>query len=374
MAAGRMMMTPLVGFCLVALVAAVTPGQPARAQQAVQQDAPGVIVAPARVTEFADRIEALGTTRANETVRLSTSVTGKIREINFDDGQEVAAGDILVVLDIAEEEAQLKAAQAVLAERRLAFDRSRQLERQQYATTAQLEERRAAMQEAEAQIEAIKARIADRTIRAPFSGLVGLRDISVGALVAPGDLITTLDDLSVIKLDFTVPATYLRVLRPGLPVVAKASAFADEPFSGELRSVGTQVDPVTRAVVARALVPNPDGVLRPGLLMTVELFKNPRQALVIPEGALIPRGRSNAVLVVEDSGKAVRREVEIGARRPGEVEILSGLGEGEYVITHGTMSVRHGQGVTIMAIQEHEQPLREMLSRVDERLNGGDAF
>jgi membrane fusion protein, multidrug efflux system len=230
------------------------------------------------------------------------------------------------------------------------------------------------MQEAEAQIEAIKARIADRTIRAPFSGLVGLRDISVGALVAPGDLITTLDDLSVIKLDFTVPATYLRVLRPGLPVVAKASAFANEPFSGELRSVGTQVDPVSRSVVARALVPNPDGVLRPGLLMTVELFKNPRQALVIPEGALIPRGRSNAVLVVDDGGTAVRREVTIGTRRPGEVEILSGLGEGEHVITHGTMSVRHGQAVTIMAIQEHEQPLREMLSRVDERVNGGEAF
>lgn len=358
-------MTALVAALLAALVTAAAPGQPAHAQESAQEEARGVIAAPARFAEFADRIQALGTTRANETVRLSTSVTGKIREINFDDGQEVAAGDILVVLDIAEEEAQLKAAQAVLAERRLAFDRSRRLEREQYATTAQLEERRAAMQEAEAQIEAIKARIADRTIRAPFSGLVGLRDISVGALVSPGDLITTLDDLSVIKLDFTVPATYLRVLRPGLPVVAKASAFANEPFSGELRSVGTQVDPVTRSVVARALVPNPDGTLRPGLLMTVELLKNPRQALVIPEGALIPQGRSNAVLVVEDGGKAVRREVAIGARRPGEVEILTGLSEGENVITHGTMSVRPGQAVTIMAVQEHEQPLRDMLSQVE---------
>lgn len=359
-------MMVLVAAFLAALVAAAIPGPSARAQQAAEEEARGVIVAPARVAEFADRIEALGTTRANETVRLSTSVTGKIREINFDDGQQVAEGDILVVLDTAEEEAQLKAAQAVLAERRLAFDRSRRLESEQFATTAQLEERRAAMQEAEAQIEAIKARIADRTIRAPFSGLVGLRNISVGALVAPGDLITTLDDLSVIKLDFSIPATYLRILRPGLPVVAKASAFENEPFSGALRSVGTQVDPVSRSVVVRALVPNPDGTLRPGLLMTVELFKNPRQALVIPEGALIPRGQSNSVLVVDEAagGKAVRREVVIGARRLGEVEILNGLSEGEKVITHGTMSVRPGQAVTIMTVQEQEQPLRDMLSRV----------
>ena len=363
----RRMMAPLVAVLAAVVFAAVAPAYPARAQQAAEKEVTGVIVASARMAEFADRIEALGTTRANETVRLSTTVTGKIREINFDDGQEVAAGDVLVVFDTAEEEAQLKAAQAVLAERRLAFDRSRQLEREQYATTAQLEERRAAMQEAEAQIEAIKARIADRTIRAPFSGLVGLRNISVGALVAPGDLITTLDDLSVIKLDFTVAATYLPALRPGLPIVAKASAFENEPFSGELKSVGTQVDPVSRAVMARALVPNPDGILRPGLLMTVELFKNPRQALVVPEGALIPRGRSNTVLVVDEAagGKAVQREVVIGARRPGEVEILSGLSEGETVITHGTMSVRPGQAVTVMTVQqENEQPLRDMLSRV----------
>ena len=351
------------------LLAAVISATPARAQQSEKEKAVSVIVAPVRTADIVDRIEALGTTRANETVRVSAIVTGKVREINFDDGQEVAAGDVLVVLETAEEEAQLKAAQAVLAERRLAFDRSRQLERQQFATTAQLEERRAAVQESEAQIEAIKARIADRVIRAPFGGLVGLRNISIGALVAPGDLITTLDDLSLIKLDFSVPATYLRVLRPGLQVIAKTTALADEPFSGEVKSVDTQVDPVTRSVVARALVPNPERMLRPGLLMTVELIKNPRQALVIPEGALIPRGQDNVVLVV-DGGKAVRREVVIGTRRPGEVEIVSGLNEGEYVITHGTLTVRPGQSVTIMTVQEQGQPLRETLSRAGARAGG----
>lgn len=347
---------------LVALVAAVAPAQRAQGEQPVPEEARPVIVAPARVAELTDRIEALGTTRANETVRLSTSVTGIIREINFNDGQEVAAGDVLVVLEKSEEEARLKAAQAVLAERRYAFERARQLERERIATTAQLEERRAAMQEAEAEIEAIQARIADRTIRAPFTGLVGLRDISVGALVAPGDLITTLDDLRVIKLDFSVPATYLQTLRVGLPIVAKASAFADQSFSGELASIDTRVDSVTRSVVARALVPNPERTLRPGLLMTVELLKNPRQAVVVPEAALIPRGRSNTVLVVDDEDRAVQREVTIGTRRLGEVEILSGLSEGEQVITHGTMSVRPGEPVNVMTVQQQEQPLRDMLT------------
>jgi membrane fusion protein (multidrug efflux system) len=365
MRAGRMM----AAFFAVFLMAAAILATPARAQQSEEEKPQSVIVAPVRIAEVVDRIEALGTTRANETVRVTATVTGKIREINFDDGQEVAAGDVLVVLETAEEEAQLKAAEAVLAERRLAFDRSRQLERQQFATTAQLEERRAAVQESEAQIEEIKARIADRVIRAPFGGLVGLRNISLGALVAPGDLITTLDDLSLIKLDFSVPATYLRVLRPGLQVIAKTDALADEPFSGELRSVDTQVDPVSRSVVARALLPNPERMLRPGLLMTVELLKNPRQALVIPEAALIPRGRNNAVLVV-DGGKAVRREVEIGTRRPGEVEIVSGLSEGEHVITHGTLTVRPGQSVTIMTVQEQGEPLRKVLTRAGTRAEG----
>ncbi len=347
---------------VVALVATAALGEGAYGEQIVQEEARPVIVASARVAEFTDRIDALGTTRANETVRLSTSVTGIVREINFNDGEEVAAGDVLVVLEKSEEEAQLKAAQAILVERRLAYERIRRLEREQVATTAQLEERRAAMQEAEAEIEAIKARIADRTVRAPFSGLVGLRDISVGALVAPGDMITTLDDLSVIKLDFAVPATYLGTLRAGLPVVAKAAAFPAKTFSGELASVATQVDPVSRSVVARALVPNPERSLRPGLLMTVELLKNQRQALVIPEAALIPRGRSNAVLLVDDEGRAVHREVVIGKRRLGEVEILSGLSEGEKVITHGTLTVRPGQAVNVMTVQQQGQPLRDMLS------------
>ncbi len=341
---------------LVSMVA-----HPVAAQKAGPRQAPPVVVAPARIVDFVNRVEALGTTRADETVRITTNVTEKVREVRFEDGQTVAAGDILVVLEKAEEEADLKAAEAILTARRLALGRSRRLESQQFSTTAQLEERQAAVHETEARIESIKARIADRVIRAPFEGVVGLRDISVGTLIEPGDIITTLDDLRVIKIDFSVPATYLATLRPGLQIVARTTAFGNRAFSGEVRSVNTQVDPVTRSVVARAVLPNSDGVLKPGLLVTVELLKNPRRALVVPEEALIPRGRKNFLLVVDEAAgnKVVNREIEIGARRPGEVEIVSGLSEGEKVVTHGTLTVRPGQQVTIMAVETADQPSRK---------------
>jgi len=313
-----------------------------------------VVVAVARSADFVDRVEALGTTRANETVRVTANVTEKVAAIHFDDGQQIEAGALLVTLEKAEEEADLKAAEAILAERRLAFERAQQLESRQFTSVATLDERRAAVRESEAALGAIRARIEDRIIRAPFAGVIGLRNISVGALVEPGDLITTLDDLSVIKVDFAVPATYLAALKPGLPIVAKTPAFGTAAFEGEVRSIATQVDPVTRSIMVRALLPNSDGLLRPGLLMSIELLKNPRRAILVPEEALVPQGSQSFVFVVDEANDntVVRREVAVGARRPGEVEILEGLSEGEKVITQGTLLVRPGQRVTILAVVE----------------------
>ena len=332
------------------------------AQGQSQGEATPVIVAPAQRGEMVDRINALGTTRANESVRVTASVTETVQELRFDDGQAVEAGEVLVVLNKAEEEADLRAAEAILAERRLAFERAQELESRRFTATAQLDERRAALLEAEAAIEAVRARIANRIIRAPFGGVVGLRDISLGALVAPGDLITTLDDVSVIKLDFSVPAVFLPALRPGLPIVATASAFGGQAFTGEIGSIGSRVDPTTRSIMARALIPNPEGILKPGLLMTVELLKNARQAIIIPEEALIPRGRQTQVLVVDpETSTAESRDVEVGARRPGAVEILAGLEEGELVVTHGTQRVAPGQTVTITAVESGSEPLSQLL-------------
>jgi len=333
------------GLCLILAVLAL-PGLSA-AQGAGPEDPKVVFVAPARIDEFVDRIEALGTTRANESVDVTANITEKVIEIRFDDGQTVTAGDVLVVLDSAEERADLQSAEAVLAEKRLAFERAQELESRKFAATAQLDERRAALRQAEADIAMIRSRIADRVIRAPFGGVVGLRDVSVGALIEPGDRITTLDDTSIVKLDFSVPSSYLAALKRGLPIIARSASFPGRVFEGEVKSIDSRIDPVTRSVIARATLANDDGALRPGLLMTVEMLKTPRRAVVVPESALVSRGRTHLVYVVDETGGNVvaGREVEIGARRPGEVEIVGGLSPGEMVIVQGGFRVRPGQEV-----------------------------
>lgn len=333
---------------LVALATSICISAPALAEEPFQN----VIVAPATMDRFADRIEALGTSFSNESVIIAANVTDKVTEILFEDGQQVKKGDLLVAMRRDEQKAALAAAEAVLAERKTAYERARTLESRQYTTTAQLQERQAALFEAEALRDAAKARLDDREIRAPFNGVVGLRNISIGALVTPGERITTLDDLDTIKLDFTVPAVYLASIQPGLEIIARTTALPGREFRGEMSSVSSRVDPVTRSVTARALIDNKDHALRPGLLMTVQLMTNPRMTIVIPEEALVPSGTDNFVFVVKGE-RAERREVKIGVRRSGEVEILAGLAEGDLIVTHGTMRLRDGQKVKV--IEEQRQ-------------------
>lgn len=329
-----------------------------------QQPTP-VIVVEARVDRFVDRVEALGTLRANESVDLTANVTETVTAIRFEDGGRVKAGDVLVEMTSAEEHALLEEAQAAAAEAKRQYDRVRTGLRSGAVSKAVVDQRRRESETAAARLRAIQSRLADRLVMAPFDGVVGLRNISVGALIEPGDLITTLDDDSVMKLDFTVPATFLETMKPGIPIVARAPAFEGKTFEGEVTSVGTRIDPATRSVTARAVLSNPDRILKPGLLMSVELLKNPRDVMVIAEETLIPTGRENHVLVVDRSGDAPvarRRKVTVGARRPGEVEILDGLSAGELVISHGTLRARDGQAVRIVSVDSGDQPLSGLLN------------
>jgi membrane fusion protein (multidrug efflux system) len=314
-----------------------------------------VIVAPVVSEEISDRVEALGTARANESVNITSNVTEKIREIHFEDGQQVKTGDVLVILDQAEEKANLKQAEAVRGERKLALDRLLQLEERKLAPTDEIDRTRLELEQAEASISAIKTRISDRVIRAPFDGVVGLRNISAGALVEIGDLIATLDDTSQIKLDFSVPAMFLAELKPGLKIKARATALDNRVYQGDVKSIDSRVDPVTRSVQVRALLPNPDGSIIPGILMQVDLLRNTRHALVIPEAALLPMANKQYVMVrINKDGKdtVAKREVEIGIRLPGYVEILSGLTAGEYVVTHGNSKVRPGDSLDVLAVDD----------------------
>jgi len=311
---------------------------------------PQVVAAEVRRDVFVDRVEALGTLRANEMVVLTANATELVTGIHFDDGQRVQAGEVLVEMSSDEERALLAEARAAAEEARSQYERVRPLAAQGTAAKSQYDERRREWETARARVVAVESRLADRTIRAPFAGVVGLRNLSVGALVRPGDPITTLDDDSVMKLEFSVPATYLETLRPGLAIVAKARAYGSREFRGELRSVDSRVDPVTRSIVARAEIPNSDRVLRPGMLMTVVLLKDPREALVVPESAIVSLGRKSYVFRIDiAAGNEVeRREIAVGARRAGEAEVLAGLAAGDRIVTHGTQRVREGQVVQIV--------------------------
>jgi membrane fusion protein (multidrug efflux system) len=333
---------------------------------AVGQQAVPVIITEVQRDRFVDRVEALGTLRANETVDLTATVSEVVTAIHFEDGQRVAEGDILVEMTNQEEHALLEEALSTAAEAKKQYDRVRPLAQRGAASTSLLDQRRREYETARARLRAIESRLSDRLILAPFAGVVGLRNISVGTFIEPGDVITTLDDDSLMKLDFAVPAIHLATLVPGLRIEARSVAFADQPFEGRLSGVNSRIDPVTRSIAVRAILPNPERLLKPGLLMTVEMLKNPRDVLVIPEEALIPIGQRHDVFVVEPSAVppiAHRRQVTIGARRPGEVEIKEGLEAGEFVVIHGALRVRPDQPVAITAVAKGDESLDALLPK-----------
>ena len=222
--------------------------------QAADPPAPGVIVAPVRLVEFSDRIEALGTLAANESVELTATVTETISAIHFDDGDRVEKDQVLVEMTNQEEHAQLEEASATVNEAYRQYQRIKPLANEGTAAKSLLDERKREWETARARLAGIESLLADRLIKAPFEGVVGLRDLSVGALVQPGDLITTLDDDRVMKLEFLVSAAYLDALRPGLEVMASSRAFTGRSFSGSIKSVDSRIDPVTRSIRVLSLI------------------------------------------------------------------------------------------------------------------------
>lgn len=333
---------------------------------AIAQQAAPVIVFSAATDRFVDRVEALGTLRANETIELTATVSETVTAVHFKDGQRVKAGSILVEMTSEEEHALIEEERSTLSEAKTQYERLKPLVKRGAASISLLDQRRREYETAKARLRAIESKLKDRLIMAPFTGVVGFRDVSVGALIEPGDVITTLDDDSVMKLDFSVPSIHLASLRTGLSIEALSPALAGRKFAGTVSSISSRIDPITRTMVVRAILPNPERLLKPGLLMRVELLKNPRDVVVIPEEALIPSGQENHVLIVDRSIEptiAQRRRVTIGARRPGQVEILAGLKAGEFVVVHGTQRARPGQPVTVIAVDKGTEPLANLLNQ-----------
>lgn len=305
-----------------------------------------VLVEQAKLDVVADKLEALGTVRANEIVTLSSKVTERIESIHFEDGELVEAGELLVQLRDAEQRAELAQAEAMLKERRRQLERVRSVGDSGAVSQSVLDEELTRYDSAKAQVELYESRIADRRIEAPFSGKLGLRRVSPGELVSPGTELVTLSDLTPVKVDFTAPERYVGKLQAGLRVRATSVAYPGRVFEGEIQTVSPVVDPISRAAQARAILPNKDQSLRPGMLLQVTITLGQRESLTVSESALNPVGSRQYVFVVNDQQIAQRREVKVGQRREGRVEITEGLEPGELIITHGYRA-REGVPVNI---------------------------
>jgi membrane fusion protein (multidrug efflux system) len=307
----------------------------------------GVVVAPARMERLAVELEALGTAHANESVDIASKVSNLVVAVHFAEGQKVRRGELLVELDGEQARADVAIAEAALKESRSQYDRSRELYSTKVLSESQLDQIEATLKANEARVAGARSRLGDLQIRAPFAGRVGLRRISVGSLVGPGTIITTLDDTDTIKLDFTVPEAFLAAVTPGLVIAARSVSYPDQVFAGKVASVDSRVDPSTRSITVRALVPNPAGLLKPGMFLNVRLARDATDALVVPEQALVPEQGDMFVFVVKDD-TAEKRLVRIGQRRVGDVQIMQGILAGDLVVTEGTQKLRDGARVQVL--------------------------
>ncbi|MDO1560165.1 efflux RND transporter periplasmic adaptor subunit [Brevundimonas sp. 2R-24] len=300
--------------------------------------------------EFRDRLEALGAASGLRSVEITSAATELVARVYFTDGQRVRAGQPLIQLQAGEESAAIAAASADLnqAERDLA--RWRDLAERGIAAPARLEQAETDFENARTRLEGAQARFGDRVIRAPFSGVMGLTDVTPGTLVNPGTVIATLDDLSSIRVDFPVPERRVSALRAGLPITARADALPGREFPGAIRLLDTRIDEQNRSLTARAVLPNADGALRPGMLVRVSIDQGVRTSLAAPEQAVLFEGDQAYVFRAvqgPDGMTAQRVLVETGAIEGGFVEILAGVGPGERIVVGGLNRLQPGAPIRV---------------------------
>lgn len=312
--------------------------------------AAAVSQAVAVLRPFVDRIEVLGVAKGRQSVTITSSTSELVTAVRFRDGQHVVKGQVLVELKAGEEDAGLIEAQARLAQAERDYRRWKGLADQGVAPKATAEQYLSTLETARAGVEAARSRKLDRVIRAPFSGVVGLTDVAPGALISPGSPIVTLDDLSLIRVDFEVPDRYLPVLSEGSLIAASSDAWPAESIQGRIARLDSRIDAATRAITARAEFANPGVRIKPGMLMRVAISHGARQGLSVPEAAVQFEGDQAFVFIISPrgEGQAVRKQaVQTGVTEGGFVEITGGLKPGDHVVADGLNRIQDGQPVKV---------------------------
>lgn len=302
-----------------------------------------------QLRSFNDIVQALGTVRARESVTVTAKVSETVQRVHFQSGDIVRAGQPLITLSGQAQQAGLVEAETAVREAERLFARQSELAAQQLIARSALDTQRAARDSARARAAQVRATLADRVIRAPFSGVLGLRQVSTGALVTPGTPIATLDDIARVYVDFPVPEAQLANLAAGQQLRGTTVAFPGRRFEGEVSIVDARVDPSSRSVVVRGDFPNTDRALRPGMLMKIELERPARPALLVPEIAIVQVGRDSFVYRAKADGTAEQVPVDVGARRDGLAEVTRGLAVGDRIVIDGTGKLRPGAKIVATA-------------------------
>lgn len=314
---------------------------------------PAVVAsAEARTDTWSPVLAAVGTLVATQGVAVTNEVAGQVREIRFRSGGRTKQGEVLIALDDEVDRATLD---GLIAERTLAeiqFKRAKELYKQNQAVPeASVDEAQAKLDSAIAQVAAEKAMISKKAVRAPFTGLLGIRQVNVGQYLAPGSPVVQLESLDPIYADFSLPERNFARLGVGQAVEVKVQPYGGEVFRGRIVALNPGVDTATRTVRVRAELKNPDGRLRPGMFAEVRLtLPEPREVVVIPDMAVTyqPYGDSVFVVAQKDGGAvAERRPIETGETRAGDVEVVKGLKAGETIVRAGHVKLRNGQAVKV---------------------------
>ena len=301
----------------------------------------GVTVAEAVVETVRNRAEAVGTTLASQAIEIVPLASGRLVEIGFEPGEPVEAGTVLARLDDTIERADLAEAEAMGQEAVSALQRGERLRASNNIAEATLVELRAAASAAQARVDRAAQRLEDRIVRAPFDGVVGIRRVDLGARVDNDTVLTTLDDRREMIVEFSLPEIFYGQVSRGLGVTAHSTSFPDRDFDGTITTVDTRIDVTNRSFRVRAALPNPDLLLPAGLFVLVDVTLDEREAVVIPEEAVLTEAGRTVVYVAADD-RAERRGVELGQRMVGKVEILDGVEPGELVVTRGLQRMRDG--------------------------------
>lgn len=322
----------------------------ASATEQVQSGIPVEVIKTAPL-EMNNTINVTGSILANESVELTSELTGKISRIYFKEGDKVQKGDVLVRIDDEELRAQLEK-----------LKHTKRLYEEVESRMAQLLERDAISQEeydialtesrtSAADIKVLEAQIAKATIRAPFTGIIGLRYVSEGSYISPSVRIANLYSIEPAKVEFSVPGRYSQVVSAG-DQIRFLTEGDSEVFTGEVYAIEPQIDPVTRTLLVRALSPNKDRKLIPGQFVRISLtLENKQNAIMVPTMAIVPEADEHLVYVVKD-GKAVSQKVNIGFRGAQDVEVVSGLSDGDSVIVAGIQLVKEGSAVRVMSVRD----------------------